>query len=108
MEIFNQGYIFLSDSKPISTNSVVKRIEVSVSKRIIILKIPKIIVRFLAIIGDFLKLPINSERLKKLTESYVVDNSKILQIINKIKKKSIEFSKLKLLYIFFSIRFYKI
>ena len=77
------GIYFLSDSNPISTNSIVKRIGVSVSKRIIILKIPKIIVKFLAIIGDFLKLPINSERLKKLTESYVVDNSNILQTINK-------------------------
>lgn len=77
------GLYFLSDSNPISTNSIVRRIGASVSKRIIILKIPKIIVKFFAIIGDFLKLPINSERLKKLTESYVVDNSNILQAINK-------------------------
>ena len=34
-------------------------------------------VRFLARIGDFFHLPLNSERLKKLTESYVVSNKKI-------------------------------
>ena len=77
------GLYLLSDSNPISTNSIVRRIGVSVSKRIIILKIPKVIVKFFAIIGDICNLPINSERLKKLTESYVVDNSEILQAMNK-------------------------
>jgi hypothetical protein len=39
----------------------------------------------LAKIGDLLHLPLNSERLKKLTESYVVSNQKIktaLGIVN--------------------------
>jgi hypothetical protein len=31
----------------------------------------------MATIGDFLHLPLNSERLKKLTESYLVSNKKI-------------------------------
>jgi hypothetical protein len=30
-----------------------------------------------ASVGDILKLPLNSERLKKLTESYIVSNQKI-------------------------------
>ncbi len=34
-------------------------------------------IRLAARIGDALRLPINSERLRKLTESYVVSNQKI-------------------------------
>ncbi len=39
--------------------------------------IPEGSVRAMAKIGDVLHLPLNSERLKKLTESYVVSNEKI-------------------------------
>ncbi|MFN5428359.1 MAG: nucleoside-diphosphate-sugar epimerase, partial [Bacteroidota bacterium] len=34
-------------------------------------------------LGDWLKLPLNSERLQKLTESYVVSNQKIKTAIGK-------------------------
>ena len=37
----------------------------------------------LARIGDLLKLPLNSERLQKLTESYVVSNFKIKAALGK-------------------------
>jgi hypothetical protein len=33
--------------------------------------------------GDLLKLPLNSERLNKLTETYIVSNNKIITAINK-------------------------
>ena len=33
--------------------------------------------------GDFFKLPLNSERLNKLTETYIVSNNKIITAINK-------------------------
>jgi nucleoside-diphosphate-sugar epimerase len=35
------------------------------------------LIAFAAGVGDKLHLPLNSERLKKLTESYVVSNSKL-------------------------------
>lgn len=38
---------------------------------------PPKMINALAKTGDFLHLPLNSERLKKLTESYVVSNQKI-------------------------------
>ena len=34
-------------------------------------------------IGDYCYLPLNTERLNKLTENYIVSNSKIKNIINK-------------------------
>jgi nucleoside-diphosphate-sugar epimerase len=37
----------------------------------------------LASVGDVLKLPLNSERLQKLTESYVVSNTKIKKALGK-------------------------
>ena len=36
---------------------------------------------FLANIGDRLHLPLTTERLSKLTENYVVDNSKIKRVL---------------------------
>ena len=45
--------------------------------------VPKKIVMYLARIGDVLHLPLNSERLDKLTESYVVSNEKIIRAIGK-------------------------
>jgi hypothetical protein len=35
----------------------------------------------LARVGDILKFPLNSERLQKLTESYIVSNAKIIKAL---------------------------
>ena len=43
-----------------------------------------IIIRIIVKVGDFLHLPINSERFLKLTENYEVSN---LKLKNAIKKK---------------------
>ena len=48
-----------------------------------ILKFPKFFVKFIARVGDFLPLPINSERLLKLTENYEVSNLKIKNALQK-------------------------
>ena len=45
--------------------------------------LPKSLINTLAKIGDILKLPLNSERLVKLTESFIVSNNKIKNAINK-------------------------
>jgi len=37
----------------------------------------------LAILGNVFQLPINTDRLNKLTESYIVSNNKIKKAINK-------------------------
>ena len=55
----------------------------SINKKKLIVKFPVKIVKFIAKIGDFTKFPLNSERLKKLTESYVVSNKKITELIGK-------------------------
>ena len=77
------GIYNISDNTALSTNEIVQLIYKSKNRKPFILKIPKKIISILARIGDFTYLPLNSERLNKLTSSYVVCNKKILTAINK-------------------------
>jgi len=75
-EVVSGVYNF-SDDEALSTNELVRVIGESLSKSIYLWKVPQSLVHTMARVGDKLKLPLNSERLKKLTESYVVSNTKI-------------------------------
>lgn len=77
------GIYNVADDEPISTNDVILLIAQSQKKQSRTLKINKSFIYALALVGDFLKLPFNSERLQKLTESYVVSNAKIKAVIAK-------------------------
>lgn len=77
------GVYNIADDGFLSTNGLVQLIGEVIEKPSKILKLPKGIVKFIALIGDVLPLPINSERLHKLTENYVVSNAKIKKEINK-------------------------
>ena len=46
------------------------------------MKLPKSLINEVARIGGILHLPLNTERLRKLTESYVVSNAKIKQALH--------------------------
>jgi len=77
------GIYNIADDDSISTIDLVKLISGVLGKPNRILKLPKSFISFLAKIGDFLPIPINSERLQKLTENYEVSNLKIKNAINK-------------------------
>jgi nucleoside-diphosphate-sugar epimerase len=77
------GIYNVADDNYISTNQLIKLIANSQSKNVKIIKIPKFIVNGIAKLGDFFCLPLNSERLQKLTESYMVSNHKIVNAIGK-------------------------
>jgi nucleoside-diphosphate-sugar epimerase len=77
------GVYNVADDVPLSTNEVIKMISESRGKTVRILHIRKNLIKLLARVGDFLKLPLNSERLQKLTESYVVSNAKIKEALGK-------------------------
>jgi nucleoside-diphosphate-sugar epimerase len=77
------GVYNVADDVPLSTNEVIKMIAESKSKKARILNLSKNLIKVLARIGDSLKLPLNSERLQKLTESYVVSNAKIKTALGK-------------------------
>jgi nucleoside-diphosphate-sugar epimerase len=76
------GVYNVSDDEGISTNQIVKIIAECTKKKVIILNIPRLIIKFIAKIGDFFNFSVNSENLKKLTETYLVSNQKIKLYIN--------------------------
>jgi nucleoside-diphosphate-sugar epimerase len=77
------GVYNIADDNPISTNDLVKLISQTLEKKLFIWNIPKTLVLRLFQLGDLLKLPFNTERLNKLTETYIVSNDKIKNAINK-------------------------
>lgn len=77
------GIYNIADDSPVSTNELIKLISNSIGKKLCILNIPKSIIIFFFRFLDLFKLPLNSEKLNKLTETYVVSNNKIVTAINK-------------------------
>lgn len=77
------GIYNIADDDALSTNELIKLISESQSKKIVIWKIPKLMINSFSKLGDVLRLPLNTERLSKLTETYIVSNKKIKQAINK-------------------------
>lgn len=77
------GVYNVADDVPLSTNEVINMIAESNGKKAYILNFSMKFIKILARVGDFLKLPLNSERLHKLTESYVVSNNKLKVALGK-------------------------
>jgi len=76
-----QGIYQMADDEVISTNRLIDLIAVANGKKPRIWNINKKMIHGFANLGDIFHLPLNSERLKKLTESYVVSNKKIKQAL---------------------------
>ncbi len=77
------GIYNLADDESLSTNELIDLIAQSQNRKPNIWKIPKSFIERLANLGDVLHLPLNTERLHKLTESYEVSNQKIINAIGK-------------------------
>ena len=77
------GIYNLADNETLSTNQLIKLMGRALHKDIKILNINQNWIRFLASLGDRFKLPLNSERLHKLTSGYVVSNEKLLSTLGK-------------------------
>ena len=71
------GVYNFADDQALSTNELVRIIANVSGKKEKLWKLNAQLICGIAKIGDFTKLPLNSERLKKLTESYVVSNTKV-------------------------------
>lgn len=70
--IYNMG-----DDEALSTNELIEEICKSLGKKAHIWKLPKGMMTGLAKVGGWLHLPLNPDRLQKLTENYVSSNAKI-------------------------------
>jgi len=77
------GVFNIADDTSLSTTDLVSLIGETIKKPAKILRIPKPFVIALAKVGDFIPLPVNSEKLEKLTENYQVSNVKIKNAIQK-------------------------
>lgn len=73
----DSGIYNMNDDEAISTNELIGIICSTLGKKVHIWNIPKGIINMLANTGDVIHLPLNSERLEKLTENYISSNEKI-------------------------------
>ena len=77
------GIYNIADDEPISTNDLIEIVSTTLGRPIRILKIPRKFILVLAKMGDFLNFPLNTERLQKLTQSFVVSNKKLISVLKK-------------------------
>lgn len=77
------GVYQVADDNPLPTNDLIQLLGNSLNKKSRIWNIPVSWIRGAAKLGNVLHLPLNTERLQKLTENYVVSNEKIVTLIGK-------------------------
>lgn len=82
--IYNMG-----DDEALSTNELIEEICKSIGKKAHIWKLPKGLMNGVAKVGGWLHLPLNPERLRKLTENYISSNEKIKKALG-IEKMPID------------------
>lgn len=77
------GIYNVADDEPISTNALIGLMAQSQNRKSKIWNFSNKFIEGIASIGDKLHLPLNTERLHKLTSSYVVSNAKLKAAIGK-------------------------
>ena len=77
------GVYNVADDEAFSTNEVISLLAKSQNRKPKIWILSKSLIKSLAKLGDYFQLPLTTERLQKLTESYVVSNQKIKSAIGK-------------------------
>lgn len=71
----------MCDDTPVATNRLIELIAEAYGLKARLWKVPRCLMRTVAAIGSVLHLPLNSERLGKLTNDSIVDNSLIKQML---------------------------
>ena len=79
----HSGIYNIADDQTLSTNELMELLGISLGHESNIWKVNSHFIKSIAKFGDYLNLPLNSERLQKLTSNYTVSNKKILEAINK-------------------------
>ena len=76
------GIYNIGDDDQVSTNEIIELIAESINKKARIWKLPSWLLQFVASVCSVLHITVfNTDRLQKLTENYVVSNSKIKKAI---------------------------
>lgn len=76
------GVYPIADDEMLSTNRLVELMAEVCGRKPRLWRLPKRLMKFAARIGDVLHLPLNSERLGKLTEDSFVDNSDLKKLLH--------------------------
>ena len=76
-ENVESGIYNMGDDEALSTNELIEEICKSLGKKAHIWRLPKSLMTFFAKVGGRLHLPLNPDRLQKLTENYESSNAKI-------------------------------
>lgn len=71
------GIYQVGDDEPLSTNELITLIAETLDKPVHIWRLNKQCIEFVAKVGTIIHFPLNTQRLQKLTENYVVSNQKI-------------------------------
>lgn len=79
----SSGVYQVSDDESLSTNELIQLVGMSLNKNARILNLSQKVITSIAKLGDHLHLPLNTERLQKLTENYMVSNQKIVKAMGK-------------------------
>jgi nucleoside-diphosphate-sugar epimerase len=79
----SSGIYNVADDDSLSTNELIRLLGTSLGKKSRIVNLSQNLISSMAKLGDHLHLPLNSERLQKLTENYVVSNQKIVKAMEK-------------------------
>lgn len=77
------GIYNIADDESISTNELINILGKSLNQKTTTWNMNSSLIKAIAKTGDILHLPLNSDRLKKLTESYIVSNKKIINTLGK-------------------------
>jgi nucleoside-diphosphate-sugar epimerase len=80
-EDISSGIYNLADDESVSTNELIQIIAATTRIKVRILAVPKKIICAIARLGDVFYLPLNTERLDKLTENFLVSNTKIKTVL---------------------------
>ncbi|MCW3159867.1 NAD-dependent epimerase/dehydratase family protein [Chryseobacterium oryctis] len=71
------GIYHIADDEPIATNDIIEVIKKVENLKIPNINLPKFLIKGLAKLGDILPFPLNTKKLKKLTNNLLVSNQKI-------------------------------
>ena len=75
------GIYNVADKTPLSTNEVMKIMGEELSGKIRLIKINRSLIKGIARIGDMIPFPLNTQKLKKLTENYIVNTGKLVNAL---------------------------
>lgn len=73
----NSGIYHIADDETVATNEVIDVIKKVENLKIPNISLPRFLVKAIARCGDFLPIPLNTKKLKKLTNNLLVSNQKI-------------------------------